>query len=66
MPGQAAGKSRSEVCAAMNRADISQQKKHGSGGDPVHCPNTHGNPSLGHSGKVFGKTNRIKIQGPKL
>jgi hypothetical protein len=63
MAGQAAQKSRSEVTAAMNKVDCSLQKKTGSGGDPVHHPNVHGNPSLGHSGKTMTPNKKIKIQG---
>lgn len=63
MPGQAAGKSRSEITSKLNALDISKQKKTGSGDDPVAHANTYGNPSLKHSGAIFGKTKKINIKG---
>ena len=66
MAGQAARKSRKEVCAMMNKADVSMQKKTASGGDPVCCANKYGNPSLKHSGKTMDENKEIHIQGPQL
>lgn len=62
MPGQAAKKSRSEVCAAMNKADCTPMKKHATGGEPtVH--NNITNKSIGMNGSITGKTKQIKIEG---
>jgi len=63
MAGQAARMTRSEVTAMMNKADISKQKKMGTGGDPVAHSNMYGNPSLKHSGKIMTKNKEIKIKG---
>lgn len=63
MAGQSARKTRGEITSAMNKLDMSLQKKHASGGDPVMHPNTYGNPSLGHSGKTMDNNKKIKIQG---
>lgn len=62
MPGQAAGKSRSEVVSAMNSANCTPGKHSGSGGSPVAHP-TCTNKELHHSGATTGKTKKIKIQG---
>ena len=66
MAGQAARMTRSQVTSMMNKVDISKQKKTGTGGDPVCCPNFYGNPSLGHSGKTMDNNKEIHIKGPKL
>lgn len=63
MAGQAARKTRSQITSAMNKLDMSLQKKTASGGDPVMHPNTFGNPSLGASGKITDENKKIKIQG---
>lgn len=62
MPGQAAKKSRSEVCAAMNKADMTPQKKHATGGEPT-MHNTITNKSIGMNGSITGKTKKISIKG---
>jgi hypothetical protein len=61
MAGQAARKSRSEVCAAMRKVDCTPQKKHATGGDPVAHPTKFGNPSLRMSGKTMTENKEIKI-----
>lgn len=66
MAGQAARKARGEITAAMNKIDISKDKKRAGGGDPVHCANKFGNPSLKHSGKTVDDVRKIQIQGPDL
>lgn len=62
MPGQAAGKSRGVVIAAMNKADCTPQKKHASGDSPVHHENLANRP-IKSDGNIFGKTKKINIQG---
>lgn len=66
MAGQAARKPRSEITAQMNKVDCSKDKKRAGGGDPVHCANKYGNPSLKHSGKAVDAVRQIEIMGPDL
>lgn len=62
MPGQAAGKSRGAVIAAMNKADCTPMKKHASGESPVHHENLANRP-LKTDGNITGKIKKISIQG---
>ena len=64
MPGQAAGKSRSEVIAAMNRADCTPMKKHASGDSPIAHHNAAVNKrDIKTKGNIFGKTKNISLKG---